>query len=195
MTTGMKNNSSPSPDASRVTPTKDEPLVDARAIRKGRPFLSRKARRARRENGEKRSAKRPRNNLSPVTLVTVPQEFSISRSCETSCVNGRVHATARRWSPPHSPGDHEHAWARSHVTEPRPRRKNEVGAQRVRCVPSCGGRDGQAPRRHLWGFGSIRSWLSACRRRVVVLVVQFPPIGDGGARCEAVWCPECRPSR
>ena len=31
------------------------------------------------------------------------------------------------------------------------------------------------------GFCSIRSWLSACRRRVVVLVVRFPPFGGGEA--------------
>lgn len=79
-TTGTRSSSSSRPDASRVTPTKDEPLVDTRSIREGRPFLSRKARWARRENGEKRSAKRPRKNSSPVTLVTVPQEFSISLS-------------------------------------------------------------------------------------------------------------------
>ena len=29
-----------------------------------------------------------------------------------------------------------------------------------------------------WGFCSIRSWLSACRRRVDVLVTPFPPFGD-----------------
>ena len=31
------------------------------------------------------------------------------------------------------------------------------------------------------GFCSTRSWLSACRRRVVVLVVQFPPIAGAEA--------------
>ena len=112
--TGTRSSLSSSPDALRVTPTKGErSLVDARTIREGRPFLSRKARRARRENGEKRSAKRPRKNSSPVTLVTVPQEFSISGSCETSCVNGRAHATARRRFLSHFPGDHERAWGRS----------------------------------------------------------------------------------
>ena len=30
-----------------------------------------------------------------------------------------------------------------------------------------------------WGFCSIRSWLAACRRRVVPLVTPFPPFGDG----------------
>ena len=29
-----------------------------------------------------------------------------------------------------------------------------------------------------WGFCSIRSWLAACRRRVVVLMTSFPPFGD-----------------
>ena len=31
-----------------------------------------------------------------------------------------------------------------------------------------------------WGFCSIRSWLAACRRRVGVLMMQFPPWGDAG---------------
>ena len=35
------------------------------------------------------------------------------------------------------------------------------------------------PYRWQWGFGSIRRWLSACRRRVAPLMVQFPPIGGG----------------
>ena len=35
------------------------------------------------------------------------------------------------------------------------------------------------PRRWRWGFCSIRSWLSACRRRVVVLMTPFPPFGGG----------------
>ena len=30
-----------------------------------------------------------------------------------------------------------------------------------------------------WGVCSIRGWLSACRRRVVVLMTPFPPFGDG----------------
>ena len=30
-----------------------------------------------------------------------------------------------------------------------------------------------------WGFCSIRGWLSACRRRVVVLMTPFPPFGGG----------------
>ena len=30
-----------------------------------------------------------------------------------------------------------------------------------------------------WGFCSIRSWLAACRRRVVPLMTPFPPFGDG----------------
>ena len=28
-----------------------------------------------------------------------------------------------------------------------------------------------------WGFCSIRNWLVACRRRVGVLMMQFPPVG------------------
>ena len=65
---------------------------------------------------------------------------TISRSCGTSCVNGRAHATARRRSPPQSPGDYERAWARSRKTEPRPRRENEAGARCVRCLPHAGAR-------------------------------------------------------
>ena len=30
-----------------------------------------------------------------------------------------------------------------------------------------------------WGFCSIRSWLAACRRRVVPLMTPFPPFGGG----------------
>ena len=41
----------------------------------------------------------------------------------------------------------------------------------------------RAPRcplcRWWWGFCSIRSWLPACRRRVVVLMTPFPPFGGG----------------
>ena len=32
-----------------------------------------------------------------------------------------------------------------------------------------------------WGFCTTRSWLAACRRRVVVLMTPFPPSRDGGA--------------
>ena len=32
------------------------------------------------------------------------------------------------------------------------------------------------------GVCSIRSWLAACRRRVVALMTPFPPFGDGSAR-------------
>ena len=32
-----------------------------------------------------------------------------------------------------------------------------------------------------WGFCSIRSWLAACRRRVVPLMTPFPPFGGGQA--------------
>ena len=32
-----------------------------------------------------------------------------------------------------------------------------------------------------WGFCSIRSLLSACRRRVAALMLQFPPFGVGEA--------------
>ena len=35
--------------------------------------------------------------------------------------------------------------------------------------------------RKWWGFCTIRSWLAACRRRVVLLMVQFPPFGGGEA--------------
>ena len=46
-----------------------------------RPVVSaRKVRRAKREDAEKRSAKRARDNPMPVTLITVPQEFSITLS-------------------------------------------------------------------------------------------------------------------
>ena len=35
------------------------------------------------------------------------------------------------------------------------------------------------PYRWRWWFCSIRGWLSACHRRVVVLMTPFPPFGDG----------------
>ena len=41
------------------------------------------------------------------------------------------------------------------------------------------------PRRPQWGFCSIRSWLAACRRRVVPLMTPFPPFGDGPAEPSA----------
>ena len=48
--------------------------------------------------------------------------------------------------------------------------------------PHCGGdsvaRGGGMPAGG-WGFCSIRSLLSACRRRVAALMVQFPPFGVG----------------
>ena len=40
-----------------------------------------------------------------------------------------------------------------------------------------------------WGFCGIRNWLVACRRRVGVLMMQFPPFGGG----EAVLFGVCRP--
>ena len=36
-----------------------------------------------------------------------------------------------------------------------------------------------------WGFCSIRSWLAACRRRVVPLMTPFPPFGGGPAALSA----------
>ena len=36
-----------------------------------------------------------------------------------------------------------------------------------------------------WEFCSIRSWLAACRRRVVPLMTPFPPFGDGPAEPSA----------
>ena len=39
-----------------------------------------------------------------------------------------------------------------------------------------------SPHRQRWGFGSIRSWLPACRRRVAVLMVRFPPNRRRSAR-------------
>ena len=45
-----------------------------------------------------------------------------------------------------------------------------------------------------WGFCTIRSLLSACRRRVAPLMVQFPRLVVW-SRLEVVWCPTCRPPR
>ena len=44
-----------------------------------------------------------------------------------------------------------------------------------------------------WGFCTIRSSLAACRRRVGVLMMQFPRCVAAGLRFEAVWSPKCRP--
>ena len=46
-----------------------------------------------------------------------------------------------------------------------------------------------------WGFDSIRSWLSACQRRVVPLMVRFPRLAAVRPQCEVVCCPNCRPPR
>ena len=67
-----------------------------------------------------------------------------------------------------------------------------VSPWRLPCVQLPGFRHPPAPQpgprplqraRHWWrwGFCSIRSWLSACRRRVAPLMLQFPPIGGGAA--------------
>ena len=48
---------------------------------------------------------------------------------------------------------------------------------------SCGRRGARGWLR--WGFCSIRSWLPACRRRVVPLMTPFPPFGDGPAEPSA----------
>ena len=37
-----------------------------------------------------------------------------------------------------------------------------------------------------WGFDSIRSWLSACQRRVVPLMVRFPRLAAVRPQCEVV---------
>ena len=42
------------------------------------------------------------------------------------------------------------------------------------------------PHRQRWGFGSIRSWLPACRRRVAVLMVRFPQLAAVSPRLVAV---------
>ena len=49
------------------------------------------------------------------------------------------------------------------------------------------------PCRYRWGFCTIRSSLAACRRRVGVLMMQFPRCVAAGLRFEAVWSPKCRP--
>ena len=52
------------------------------------------------------------------------------------------------------------------------------------------------PYRWRWGFCTIRAWLAACRRRVVVLMTPFPPrLAVARSRREVVWCPQRRPPR
>ena len=71
----------------------------------------------------------------------------------------------------------------------RPRRElRSVRRLKARRGPAAHGHRSQALRslRHpsdqqQWGFCSIRGWLSACRRRVTPLVMQFPPFGGGEA--------------
>ena len=48
-----------------------------------------------------------------------------------------------------------------------------------------------------WGFCTIRSLASACRRRVAPLLVQFfpPRLLAVRSRFGVVWCPQCRPPR
>ena len=130
----------------------------------------------------------------PVTLVTVPQELFISHSCETSCVNGRAHATARRRSPPHSPGVSSLVWARSRKTQPRPRdqRSRLLLGRKLSGITfslSSVGGVGRAFRLALgimerdvlmtgggWGFCAMRSPLAVCRRRVGSLDGVIPPV-------------------
>ena len=45
------------------------------------------------------------------------------------------------------------------------------------------------------GFCSIRSWLAACCRSVVVLMVRFPPRVAVRSWVGIVGCPKCRPPR
>ena len=142
---------------------------------------------------EKWSSKRARRQLKPVALVTVPQELFISHSCETSCVNGRAHATARRRSPPHSPGVSSLVWARSRKTQPRPRdqRSRLLLGRKLSGITfslSSVGGVGRAFRLALgimerdvlitgggWGFCAMRSPLAVCRRRVGSLDGVIPP--------------------
>ena len=46
-----------------------------------------------------------------------------------------------------------------------------------------------------WGFCSIRSWLSACRRRVGSLMTSFPRLVVVRLRRGSVCSPKCRPPR
>ena len=51
------------------------------------------------------------------------------------------------------------------------------------------------PRRCWWGFCTIRSPPSACRRRVAALMVQFPRLVVVRPGLEVVCSPKCRPIR
>ena len=43
--------------------------------------------------------------------------------------------------------------------------------------------------RRWWGFCSIRNWLAVCRRRVGVLMTQFPRVLAASPRLEGIWPP------
>ncbi len=49
------------------------------------------------------------------------------------------------------------------------------------CASKSAGSSGGCRADRSGGFCSIRSWLAACRRRVVPLMTPFPPFGDGSA--------------
>lgn len=121
-----------------------------------------------------------------------------SDSCETSCVNGRAHATARRRSPPHSPGVSSLVWARSRKTQPRPRdqRSRLLLGRKLSGITfslSSVGGVGRAFRLALgimerdvlmtgggWGFCAMRSALAVCSRRVGALDGVNPPVWRRG---------------
>ena len=143
-TTGTRRSSSSSPGTSRVTQTKDEnpSLVTGTPERAGR--FCRKG--AKSEVKIRRKSITQTRTRQPDGCYASHCFFRVLLSVGTFCVNGRAHATARRRFLSHFPGDHEHAWARSRKTGPRPRSIRGRGSAR-QMPPSRGGRDGQAPRR------------------------------------------------
>ena len=111
-----------------------------------------------------------------------------------ACANSRAHATARRRSPPPSPGVSSLVWARSRKTQPRPRdqRSRLLLGRKLSGITfslSSVGGVGRAFRLALgimerdvlmtgggWGFCAMRSPLAACRRRVGSLDGVIPPV-------------------
>ena len=97
-------------------------------LRKDWSFLSKKgAKSEARKRRESITQTRPRQ---PDACYASHCFFRVLLSVGTFCVNGRAHATARRRFLSHFPGDHEHAWARSRKTVPRPRSIRGRGSAR-----------------------------------------------------------------
>lgn len=71
-----------------------------------------------------------------------------------------------------------HSSSSCHCRYPRTRHRLPACHHTLRCLR-------RPPHWRRWGFGSIRSWLLACRRRVGVLMTSFPHVAAVRSRFEA----------